>query len=1219
MANTGYSNSNYLDLGYEVNIHGGSDVLADDRTRAVKLSEIYNDIKNYVEANIDLQLQVVNVPTTQTKPRLSVLGDKRTFKLDVPESAISVDDVAVNITSDQIKDPDPAGYGITNQKGYNEYSLERITWLVKWSERADDAAVYSADPSDPVDNALTAVLDNWNVTAQLPHPNIGLKDEAINKFDGLYLMDLIEDVDIKVDNTRSFIYALYQANQFNRYCIKVDDGTGTILPNPGELVYQQEKYKDQTLILINELSYSNTYLEVDYNDGNDPDIPNAYGVFNNKEDVVINIDGRIYHVGDDQANPDDTITRIVDGDNAYYEFVVYGNVEDEDAVDSGNDTQSVGVYKTSPDVNTLLQDYMKKDGKLANGMDDHFRGEIDFRAGLNLSGDNSYIKLKFDKGQKGEVLTSQGDETPVWTNIEEIYVKKSGDTMTGDLKFENSGINTEVTADAVEDGEGNPVWDSTVDRFNVIKTNAPKIILDDGTQPDDFSSEWGIKFDIDAGDSGKNRVKVSNRYGDIVQVAGGTGPQINFGKPEDANGDPTHPNANGDAWKSSFFEGDEAGVKILGIPTPSADAPDDIAVNKGYVDAAVSGSSVVEGGCIELNGGNLCAGDPHPSYMDTIVNSSLVKLDERPDIDGGHVNNRVFEQSNEIYRTSKSVNNRTKTIYKTNYKDGTHEHVGNFYDSSFYNSDYRERSDIKEGTVSFDRKYLVCGETWGGYGGYSTDSSRTQYIYRKDISTPEIAQDSSRYFKRVQVVYGRSNNHRCQSMLSTGPRPDSKNGYMIGAFFHYGNYNSSAQYSSKLVIYNYEKNEVYDRFTSNLFNNNSSPFVWEGNPEYDEYFATCSTSSSNYVPVVKIKLTDVYNQIETEKLFTDLNDTIHSITYLHKSKRYYLGGYKKGYLTKPYDGPLDDKALNGAIIFDLPSYTTPSFTGNTATIKLYNSLNRAFEFGDEIVVEGNRSTKTVYETGNTSNKKTFEIPKGIGILKGGESEFKIYYSSVSTDPDFDGFGEGTSFTFSQAVPHIYFQHKFQSPSQLYGDESTATPNDADFLTPGFTQPYSQPIYWNGIQIGMESNESQVERHPQTFGINSYVSTQVAYSQSDIYDGNVYRLRNGSPASSSFNGAFLTNGWIKANVDSDLPSDAVDIRINDLSGKWYNQDSTISNNRDREVTTNGTVTTFNNVKGVSVTFDDTSILDNSYNKFTVVAPNAVRAMVEHNDTGLGPLE
>ena len=151
MTTSNFSDKNLLDLDSKINIYGDNlntinpnSSFADDKTKSVKLSELYHDIKNYVESNLDFNLQVVNVPTTDPKVRLSVLDDNRTLKLDVPSSTLTVDDVNVNITSDEIKKTDPDGLGIPNQKGYNEYSLERIKWLVAWAERADtDSAIAS--------------------------------------------------------------------------------------------------------------------------------------------------------------------------------------------------------------------------------------------------------------------------------------------------------------------------------------------------------------------------------------------------------------------------------------------------------------------------------------------------------------------------------------------------------------------------------------------------------------------------------------------------------------------------------------------------------------------------------------------------------------------------------------------------------------------------------------------------------------------------------------------------------------------------------------------------------------------------------------------------------------------------------------------------------------------------------------------------------------------
>ena len=163
------------------------------------------------------------------------------------------------------------------------------------------------------------------------------------------------------------------------------------------------------------------------------------------------------------------------------------------------------------------------------------------------------------------------------------FVKKSGDTMTGDLVMDDANILVEdgslIMDDSnilVEDGElifnrtGTDVeLQDEENRFSTIKSVAPYDI-DTGTL--DYSTKFGIKVDLDGGNSFKNNFKVGNRHGDIVRITSGEGAQIEF--------------ATSGFTPNAQNTGLTSGIAIRHIPTPSFEnSPGDLAVNKKYVDA----------------------------------------------------------------------------------------------------------------------------------------------------------------------------------------------------------------------------------------------------------------------------------------------------------------------------------------------------------------------------------------------------------------------------------------------------------------------------------------------------------------------------------------------------------------------------------------------------------------------------------------------------------
>ena len=154
-------------------------------------------------------------------------------------------------------------------------------------------------------------------------------------------------------------------------------------------------------------------------------------------------------------------------------------------------------------------------------------------------------------------------------DLDDRYVNKTGDIMTGPLAMNDTTI-------LIENGELAFTRDGTAaeindpgSRFSTIKSTAP-IDLDTGTF--DYSSAFGLQVSVDAGNSFKNKFKVNNRNGDIVEVSGGTGPTVQFGKDFPGN-------------QTGYEPGSEGGVVIKGIPTPEVDNTEPtLAVNKEYVD-----------------------------------------------------------------------------------------------------------------------------------------------------------------------------------------------------------------------------------------------------------------------------------------------------------------------------------------------------------------------------------------------------------------------------------------------------------------------------------------------------------------------------------------------------------------------------------------------------------------------------------------------------------
>ena len=166
----------------------------------------------------------------------------------------------------------------------------------------------------------------------------------------------------------------------------------------------------------------------------------------------------------------------------------------------------------------------------------------------------------------------------VWKRVCDggLYVEKAGDTMTGALVMDNASEilmkNTDLDFGREGRADVNGDWDPAVNRFSHIESLPPRLIQPDGTSAGDTSKPFGIRVEIDDGNTFNNQFKVGNRNGDALTITGGIGPSVNLGSGFPGNQDKVEP-------------GYEGHVRIKGIPTPDYGTADPtVAVNKEYVD-----------------------------------------------------------------------------------------------------------------------------------------------------------------------------------------------------------------------------------------------------------------------------------------------------------------------------------------------------------------------------------------------------------------------------------------------------------------------------------------------------------------------------------------------------------------------------------------------------------------------------------------------------------
>ncbi len=225
------------------------------------------------------------------------------------------------------------------------------------------------------------------------------------------------------------------------------------------------------------------------------------------------------------------------------------------------------------------------------GASNTLHGEYKVNAVTNEGASSTRYDVDTDFNRS--VIYTEGDIVHYRISKSDPYVKKTGDTMTGTLVMESANLDFMISGESLKDNNGDPVldssgkekWDDSIDRFSHIESLPPRILRSDGTYAGDTSGPFGIRVEIDDGNTHRNRFVVGNRSGDMVTCTGGTGPAVQFGSGFPGNQDKVAP-------------GDEGKVRIKGIATPDFEtAEGDVAVNKRYVDER---DEVLRQGIIEL-------------------------------------------------------------------------------------------------------------------------------------------------------------------------------------------------------------------------------------------------------------------------------------------------------------------------------------------------------------------------------------------------------------------------------------------------------------------------------------------------------------------------------------------------------------------------------------------------------------------------------------------
>lgn len=172
-------------------------------------------------------------------------------------------------------------------------------------------------------------------------------------------------------------------------------------------------------------------------------------------------------------------------------------------------------------------------------------------------------------------------------------------------------------------------------------------------------------------------------------------------------------------------------------------------------------------------------------------------------------------------------------------------------------------------------------------------------------------------------------------------------------------------------------------------------------------------------------------------------------------------------------------------------------------------------------------------------------------------------------------------------------------------------------TPGQSQPYTQPLYWNGQQIDHfhddKVDEGDGEPVLQYGSLNFDGQLSSVDYNGGIYDGDAYKFKNDSITSMGYTQVFMTFGWIKKYID--VPENATNIEINNMFGFWENKDD---DTYSRQSYT-GKAHTVNNVDGILVNLVPSTNVSSGKKSWNIFMPSAIKYMAPLDGSGAIPVD
>lgn len=473
---------------------------------------------------------------------------------------------------------------------------------------------------------------------------------------------------------------------------------------------------------------------------------------------------------------------------------------------------------------------------------------------------------------------------------------------------------------------------------------------------------------------------------------------------------------------------------------------DDHAIHKGYVDeqiANISGGGI-NGDCLEINGGKLCAGGPIPEWIELVKNNKIIRslnglqastIIYGPIDDTKGVRYIVKSGNNDLYEIPLQAGTDWSQGVKTNLRSnnvsdvmsvspkGTYVAVGHFKPKVNGNYTYKDW-EISIARTSDWQTTLGSASPGGTTGNVKVNGqiswySETQFV----VAAWAHGSSSSSKYKHAHL-YGEITDNNGDFRLSLTKKED---------------YNVTGIYSQDSSA------DFHYTCTAN-----------------DQILLLNGTDGRIF------RLKDFTKNYSDWELVHNIGYVVYFIAYYPELQRYYWTNSSTGigYLSQPTTDPISANTFVNPIVFDFPNHVF----SNGTTYSNYPKISPYYfplVYGTKLIVPSSHNS---YRTINGVQEYAYD---GYFVYEGGNSPGTLYKG----DPD-NQMKDGYDYNRNQH--HYTFVYSFQAQPDkqgFSGGTNILTQYGYDIET-DVPQPYIHDLTWNGVSVLNETYELNFQDYPE---------------------------------------------------------------------------------------------------------------------------------------------